>query len=41
VARTGIKVRVRASAAMTATEIVTAMGRKSLPSIRWNVRIGT
>ena len=22
-------------------EIVTAIGRKSLPSIRWNVRIGT
>ena len=26
---------------MTASEIVSAIGRKSLPSMRWNVRIGT
>ena len=26
---------------MTASEMVTAMGRKSFPSMRWKVRMGT
>ena len=40
-ASTGISVSVSTREPITASEIVTAMGRKSLPSIRWNVRIGT
>ena len=38
---TGISVSVSSSDPTTANEMVTAIGRNSLPSIRWKVRIGT
>jgi len=40
VASTGISVSVSRSEPITASEIVTAIGSNSLPSMRWNVRIG-